>query len=590
MSDQASTSSTSATAGVSPAAGTQSSGSASRRDSSSPRDPRLLARLFESLPPHAIEAEMALLGSILIDPGVLGDVILLLRRGEEFFKPAHGVIYDAMVGLYDRHATVDIVQLNQHLVDRNLLEAIGGVDYLSQLAMAVPSAASAVHFARLVREKAMIRQLIAAAGEILYDAHSSADDAQSILSNAEAKLFNLANQHEQGKVESLASLVNDEVKRYEALEKGQLTGLPSGFHELDEITTGFQKAEMLIIAARPSMGKTALALNIAENMAMRGVRVGFFSLEMSKQQLVQRLLCARAGIESQKFRRGMLNDHEFRALCVACGDLQESPIYVDDTPGLTLLQMRTKARRMVSSHGVQAIFIDYLQLLSSGKRAESRQVEVSDISRGVKAMARELGVPVICLSQLNRGPEDRTGNRPRMSDLRESGSIEQDADVVMLLHREDYYHKDDADWVADNPELVGVAELIISKQRNGPTGVVKMSWISASTKFRDHSGARPPVEYGGGPTHSHTAYGLGGVVPRSGTTQGSGSATASMEPKPARGQSLEDAEAPFDDAPPHGSAFAGRSKTGPVQNFRDGGGPSDTDTPSDDDEYEGLPI
>ena len=276
---------------------------------------------------------------------------------------------------------------------------------------------------------------------------------------------------------------------------------------------------------------------------------------------------------------------------MACGDLQESPIYVDDTPGLTLLQMRTKARRMVSSHGVQAIFIDYLQLLSTGKRTESRQVEVSDISRGVKAMARELGVPVICLSQLNRGPEDRTGNRPRMSDLRESGSIEQDADVVMLLHREDYFHKDDADWVAENPELVGVAELIISKQRNGPTGVVKLSWISASTKFRDHSGARPPVEYGGGPTHSHSAYGAGGAAPRGGATYGAGAtASASLEPKPARGQSLADAEAPFDDeAPHHGSAFAARGKTGPVQNFRDGGGPTDqADTLGD--EMDDLPI
>jgi replicative DNA helicase len=337
------------------------------------------------------------------------------------------------------------------------------------------------------------------------------------------------------------------------------------------------------------MGKTAMALNIAENMAMSGKCVGFFSLEMSKQQLVQRLLCARAGIESQKFRRGMLNDQEFRALCVACGELQSSPVFVDDTPGLTLLQMRTKARRMVASHGVQCIFIDYLQLLSTGKRAESRQVEVGEISRGVKAMARELNVPVICLSQLNRGPEDRMGNKPRMSDLRESGSIEQDADVVMLLHREDYYHKEDPNWAMENPDLVGVAELIISKQRNGPTGVVKMSWIAASTKFRDYSDASPPGGYGaptrsGSGSHAHSG----------------GGASAAMEPKYAAPQPHALAsgggdveESPFDAGDgqtglsQHSSAFAGRSKTGPVQNFRDGGGPVDDGV---DDELDVLPI
>lgn len=551
-----------------------------------PRDPKLLARLFESLPPHAMEAEMSLLGSILVDPQCIGDIIFVVKRGEEFYKPAHGAIFDAMVHLYDRHAAIDIVQLHQHLVDRQVIETVGGLDYIVQLATSVPSASSAMHYARLVREKAMIRQLIAAAGDILYEAHHSGEDARTLLDQAESRIFNIALATEQGKVESLAELVNDEIRRYEALEAGQLTGVPSGFHYLDELTTGFQKAEMIILAARPSMGKTALALNIAENMAMRGLRVGFFSLEMSKQQLVQRLLCARAGIESNKFRRGMLNDNEFRALCAACGDLQDAPVYVDDTPGLTLMQMRTKARRMATKHGIQAIFIDYLQLLSSGKRAESRQVEVSEISRGVKAMARELNVPVICLSQLNRGPEDRVGNRPRMSDLRESGSIEQDADVVMLLHREDYYHKDDQDWVADNPELVGVAELIVTKQRNGPTGVAKLSWISQSTKFRDHSDARPPVDYAGGGGGGHHY-----------TPKSAAPAKTSLEPKlhaasgTAAHHIVEDA--PFDASSSSpaaaSSAFAGRSKTGPVQDFRDGGGPTDDSTDLGD-EYDGLPI
>lgn len=563
------------------------------------RDPRLLARLFESLPPHAIEAEMSLLGSILIEPQCLGDVIFVVKRGEDFFKPAHGAIFDAMVGLYDRHASLDIVQLHQMLLDRNLLEAVGGLDYLTQLALAVPSAANAQHYARLVREKAMVRQLIGAAGDILYDAHHSPEDARTILDQAESKIFNIALSVEQGTVESLATLVNEEVRRYEAVERGQLTGLPSGFHHLDEMTTGFQKSEMLIIAARPSMGKTALALNMAESMATRGVRVGFFSLEMSKQQLVQRMLCARAEIESQKLRRGMLNKEEFRRLCVACGDLQETPVFVDDTPGLTLMQMRTKARRMVSKHSIQVVFVDYLQLLSTGKRTESRQVEVSEISRGVKAMARELNLPVICLSQLNRGPEDRVGNRPRMSDLRESGSLEQDADVVMLLHREDYYHKDDQDWVADNPDLVGVAELILTKQRNGPTGVVKMSWIAQSTRFKDYSDARVPggMSIGGGMGGGMRAAGgnsggSGGVVAASTFEAKMGTAIPSSVPSSSPSTIDDDTEPPFAaDAPSGaaggaGGAFAGRSKTGPVDNFRDGGGPEI----GDEDEFEGLPI
>jgi replicative DNA helicase len=240
------------------------------------------------------------------------------------------------------------------------------------------------------------------------------------------------------------------------------------------------------------MGKTALALNIAESMAMLGHGVGIFSLEMGKQQLVQRLLCARSGIDSQRLRRNMLRDTEFRSLMTACDELQQAPVFIDDTPGLSLLQLRAKARRMAAKHAVKAIMIDYLQLMSTGGRVESRQVEVSEISRGVKAMARELKVPVICLSQLNRAAETREGHRPRMGDLRESGSIEQDADVVMLLHREDYYHNDDQEWKENNPDKLGLAELILTKQRNGPTGTINLSWIAQSTRFRDHSSARPP--------------------------------------------------------------------------------------------------
>ncbi|MCI0364659.1 MAG: replicative DNA helicase, partial [Phycisphaerales bacterium] len=352
----------------------------------------------------------------------------------------------------------------------------------------------------------------------------------------------IAQQTESRAIESLHDLLQEEVKRIQDHERGLITGVPSGFVELDNLTTGFQNAEMIIFAARPSMGKTALALNFAEYMALHGNRVGIFSLEMSKQQLVQRLLCARANIESQKLRRRMLNKEDHMRLMDACGDLENAPIFIDDTPGLTLLQLRTKARRMVSKHKVQALLVDYLQLLSTGTRTESRQVEVGEISRGIKAMGRELNIPVICLSQLNRGPEDRMGNRPRMSDLRESGSLEQDADVVALIHREEYYHQGEDKWheemeefaLGGQPEkdLRGVAELIIAKQRNGPTGTVKLSWISQSTRFRDYHAGLPPRGLQGPKSTPHPVY---------------------------QGASV---------------------RTGPVENFREGGGP-DRDAATD---------
>jgi replicative DNA helicase len=515
------------------------------------RDWRHLATLFESLPPHAIEAEMSLLGSVLIDPQVLGDVIFIVKKGEDFFKPANGAIFDAMVELYDKHSSLDIVQLNQLLIDRNVLDAVGGLDYLVQLANAVPSASNGPHYARLVREKSMVRHLISAAGDILYDAYHSPDASQEILDRAEKLIFDIAERSETIEAEALHALIKQTMERIEANLGQELTGIPAGFRELDSMTTGLQAGEMVIIAARPSMGKTALALNIAENMAMAGHGVGVFSMEMSKQQLVQRLLCARSGIDSQRLRRNMLKDQEFRALMSACDELQDAPILIDDTPGLSLLQLRAKARRMAAKHSIKAVIIDYMQLMSTGGRVESRQVEVSEISRGIKAMARELAMPVICLSQLNRAAESREGHRPRMSDLRESGSIEQDADVIMLLHREDYYHKDDPDWVDNNPDKMGVAELILTKQRNGPTGTIMLSWIAQSTRFRDYAAGGPPAGW--------------------------------QEPKfvPSYG----DGGGPS--APAEATPFRPGRKTGPVADFRDGGGPARAPD-IDDDELDAI--
>ena len=441
---------------------------------------------------------MSLLGSILLDPQVVGDVVLVIRSAEDFYKPANGAIYDTMVELYDKHASIDIVQLNQALADREILDSVGGLNYLVELADAVPSAANAAHYARLVREKAMVRRLIEAAGDILYDAYHSPDQAETILDQAEQRIFDIAQQSQHSKIESLHELIKQTISLLEASEGQQLTGLPTGFVELDELTGGLQRGEMIVIAARPSMGKTALALNIAEQMATQGLSVGIFSMEMSKQQVVQRILCARSGIDSQRLRRHMLRPDDIRALMAACDDLLHAPIYVEDTPGLSSMQLRAKARRMVAQHEIKIIFIDYLQLMGLGGRIESRQLEVSEISRAVKAMARELNIPVVCLSQLNRSPEQREGHRPRMSDLRESGTIEQDADVVAMLHREDYYHQGDEAWFDANPDKAGVAELIIAKQRNGPTGTLKLSWIAACTRFRDHASARPPSGYDDG--------------------------------------------------------------------------------------------
>lgn len=455
------------------------------------RDWRHLSKLFEQLPPHTIEAEMSLLGSLLLDPRVIGDVILIVRNGESFFKPANGAIYDAVIELYDKRGSVDIVQLNQLLIDRDILDTIGGQDYLVELASSVPSASNAKYYAGLVREKAMIRGLIETAGEILYDAYNSPEDARSILEEAEQRIFNLAQQSEQASSQTLRELIDQTMKFLDENEGRAITGVATGYAELDEMTAGLQQGEMLIIAARPSMGKTALALNLAEQVALQGKSVALFSLEMSRQQLVQRLLCSRSGVDSQRLRRNMLRDREWHKLHRACDQLMDAPIYIDDTPGLSSMQLRAKARRLMAKHDLKMVVIDYLQLMTSGRRAESRQQEVSEISRAVKAMARELEVPVICLSQLNRAAEQREGHRPRMADLRESGSIEQDADVIMMLHREEYYHQQDPHWAEDNPEKVGVAELIIAKQRNGPTGTVRLTWVPSSTRFRDHSHAAP---------------------------------------------------------------------------------------------------
>ena len=462
-------------------------------------DPAEVARLFSALPPAAPEAEMSLLGSMLIDPKMIPDVVGIVADADDFAKPAHGTVYRHMVELYEATATVDIVSLVQRLKDHGVIDEVGGSQYLVELAEGVPTAVNAPEYARLVREKATLRELIRAAGEILVDAHQSRQDPQLTLGEAEQRIFRIAQRREARHASNLRELLDEVMRTLEKHAGRRITGVATGYDELDEMLSGFQRGEMIILAARPSMGKTALALNLTEQMASGGAGVAFFSLEMGKQQLVQRILCARAGVDGQRLRKNMLKQEDNVRLIAACDQMAELPIFIDDTPGLNLLQMRSKARRLKERHDIGAIVIDYLQLMSSGTRVESRQVEVSEISRGVKAMARELDVPVLCLSQLNRQTEGREGHRPRMSDLRESGSIEQDADVVMMLHREEYYHRGDEAWQAANADKQNLAELIVAKQRNGPTGTVKLVWDSRTTAFRNmatHSVGG--VEYAGG--------------------------------------------------------------------------------------------
>ena len=461
-----------------------------------------MRKLFDALPPHSPEAEMSLLGSLLLDPKVVPDVLGIVRTREAFYKEAHGAIFQAVVDLYDRHDSGDLVQLLEILRDRGDFDTVGGHDYLVRLVEAVPSAVNAPHYARVVAEKHRLRRLIAAAGAMLYEAYHSAhfgpEGVREVIDRAEMSIFEVAHEAGSSEVEKLADILQHEIDRLEAQQGKGITGIPTGYSDLDRMLSGLQPGEMVIIAARPSAGKTALALNLAEQVALGGSTpwtaplarpspVALYSLEMSRSSLAQRLISARSGIDLHHLRTGAIGMEEWARLNTACGELHEAPLFIDDSPALTVLQLRARARRMVGQFGVRVIIIDYLQLLTAPNASrESRQVEVATISRGIKALARELHVPVVCLAQLNRGTEQREGNRPRMSDLRESGSIEQDADVVMLLHREEYYHAGDMAWKAENPDKVNLAELIVAKQRNGPTGLVELTWDRRATRFRTH--------------------------------------------------------------------------------------------------------
>ena len=441
----------------------------------------------ERVPPQNIEAEQAVLGAMMIDKGAISSVTENLRD-DDFYREAHRVIFNAIVKLYNKNEAVDLITVTDVLKAEGKLDDVGGIAYITSLANAVPTAANVQYHANIVAEKSTMRQLVKVSTEIAAMGYEGGDEVNVMLDQAESRILEIANRKKRSDFTPISDVLMNSVQDIEKLlrNKGGLTGLPTGFNDLDKLTSGLHPSDFIILAARPSMGKTAFALNVVTNVALRAhTKVGgehrsvaFFSLEMSKEQLVNRMLCAEANIDSQRLRIGEMGDKDWDSLWAACDVMSGAKIYIDDTPGITAMEMRSRARRLKAEHGLDLIVVDYLQLMQgSGKRNTSgdRQQEVSEISRSLKALARELDVPVIALSQLSRGVEARQVKRPMLSDLRESGSLEQDADIVAFLYREDYY----------NPETENknITELIIAKHRNGPVDTVNLFFHKQFTKF-----------------------------------------------------------------------------------------------------------
>ena len=439
-------------------------------------------------PPYSEDAEQAVLSAMLIDQDA---VLRAVEYVDDtmFYAERHRRIFRAMVGIAERGGVVDPLTLSDELGRRGDLDGSGGKDYIGFLVDAVPTAANIAYHAQIVREKAILRRLIEVSTAVVQEAFEGRVTARQLLDDAESKIFQVSQQQTNEGFTRLKELLWPTMERIEQLHAGgkTVTGVASGFGDLDELTSGFQPSDLIIVAARPSMGKTAFTLNIAQHAAIENkVPVALFSLEMSKESLVQRMLTSEARIDAQRLRKGMLRDDDFPRLARAAGILQTAPVWIDDSPGITLLEMRSKARRLKSEVGVGLVIVDYLQLMQGPSNSESRQQEVSQISRGLKALAKELSVPVIALSQLSRAPEQRTGDnkRPQLSDLRESGAIEQDADLIMFLYRQEFY---DGPTDKDGNSLEGKAEVIIGKQRNGPTGLVNLFFHKQYTRFESYT-------------------------------------------------------------------------------------------------------
>lgn len=428
--------------------------------------------------PHNIEAEQCVIGSMLIDRTAIASAAEVLKS-EDFYRDAHKILFNVILELYQKDIPVDLVTLTEALNASQKLEAAGGLTYISEICTSVITTANLNSYIKIVEDKATLRKLIRASTEIIEESYNKQDNVDSVMDLAEKRIFNIAEKKSSSDFEPMNVVLERGFLQIEKMfnNKGELTGVPSGFPELDGKTSGFQKGDMVLIAARPSMGKTTFALNLAQYAALRANKsIVIFSLEMSKEQLAYKLLCAEANVDMLKLRTGNLDDRDWENIAKASGPLAGSKIFIDDTAGVSVMEMRSKCRRIKIEHGIDMILIDYLQLMTGGvSSTESRQQEVSEISRSIKALAKEMQCPVIALSQLSRAPEQRADHRPMLSDLRESGSIEQDADLVMFLYRDEYYNKESEDR--------GVAECIIAKQRNGPTGTVKLAWLGQFSKF-----------------------------------------------------------------------------------------------------------
>lgn len=429
------------------------------------------------IPPHNIDAEQSVLGAMLLDKEAIINAAEIIGS-EDFYKEAHKEIFGAMLELYNRDEPVDLVTLSEELNQRQTLEAIGGITYLTSLSSAVPTTTNVKYYAKIVEEKAILRRLIKTSSEILEKGYQAEEEVNNILDLAEKSIFDISQKRSQEGFSPIKEVLLESFNKIEELyqSKGGITGLTTGFVDIDRKTSGLQKSDLILVAARPSMGKTAFSLNVAQNAAIKGdASVAIFSLEMSKEQLVQRMLSAESHIEIQKIRTGTLNEDEWPRLAKAMGPLAQAKVFIDDTPGISVMEMKAKCRRLKMEHGLDMVLIDYLQLMSGDGRTESRQQEISNISRALKGLAREMDCPVVALSQLSRAPEMRADHRPILSDLRESGAIEQDADIVMFLYRDEYYHPDS--------EKRNIGEVIIAKQRNGSTGTVELAWLGQFTKF-----------------------------------------------------------------------------------------------------------
>ena len=433
------------------------------------------------LPPQNIEAEQSVLGGILIENEAVNKVMEILTA-DDFYRDAHSRIFNALISLSERDEPADLITLTNELRKIDQLDSIGGASYLASLIDLVPTAANIEYYAKIVKEKAILRKLIQTSTEIITQSYQDRGDVEGFLDEAERAIFEISEKRVKPSFYSIRDIVKESFKTLERLfEKKELvTGVPSGFKELDRYTAGFHASDLIIVAGRPSMGKTALCLNLAQYAAIeKRIPVAVFSLEMSKEQLVIRMLCSEAQVEGTRLRTGFLTESDWPKLTLAAGNLSDAPIFIDDSAAISVLELRAKSRRLKSEHGLGMLIVDYLQLMKGRTKVESRQQEISEISRSLKALSKELNIPVIAVSQLSRKTEERTGNRPQLSDLRESGAIEQDADLILFLYRDEVYNRS-----GDNPNK-GTAELIIGKQRNGPIGKIDLAFLDKFTTFKE---------------------------------------------------------------------------------------------------------